>query len=368
MDLEAKFLNDIADELNITGKAREVFLVCFASRNQNLTESDIAKQIPWGISAITPPVQSMNPHLSKIYPLLEQQLNCPKFPQGNGQGNPWGDNGKLKHYSTWMWETKYAEYLADRPTIIESDSSNPFSDRVRIEDPTRFFGRTEFLRQLQEDLQKGMSLALVGETQIGKSSILQYLYRRGKHQWRGKASKFIYMDMQLIDRDEDFQSALCHHFGIETNCSMFQLDRELKRRGQKYILCLDEVEMLSHELFSFKVRANLCGLANGDSAPLILVTATRSPLSIIFPDRPTETSPLASLCQQRDVLSFTEQETIDFIHLRLEPTGVKFSDRDIEKLYQQTNGHPGQLQQAAADLFDLVASALPNQSTNPQAT
>jgi hypothetical protein len=239
---------------------------------------------------------------------------------------------------------------------------------VRIEDPARFFGREEFLRRLQEDLQKGMSLALVGETQIGKSSILQYLYRRGKHQWRGKPSKFVYMDMQLIDRDEDFQSALCHHFGIETNCSMFQLDRELKRRGQKYILCLDEVEMLSHEMFSFKVRSNLCGLANGDSTLLILVTATRSPLNIIFPDRPNETSPLASLCQHRDVLPFDKQEMIDFIHLRLEGTGVRFSDRDIAEIYQQTNGHPGQLQQAAADLFDRVASALPNRSTDSQAT
>jgi type II secretory pathway predicted ATPase ExeA len=168
------------------------------------------------------------------------------------------------------------------------------------------------------------------------------------------------MDMQLIDRDEDFQSALCHHFGIETDCSMFQLDRELKRRGQKYILCLDEVEMLSHEMFSFKVRSNLCGLANGDSTPLILVTVTRSPLNIIFPDRPNETSPLASLCQQRNVLPFDKQETIDFIHFRLEGTWVTFSDRDIAEIYQQTNGHPGQLQQAAADLFD--------RSTDSQAT
>jgi hypothetical protein len=361
MDLEAKFLNDIADKLNIKGKVREVFLACFASRNQNLSESEIAKQIPWGISAVTPPVGAMNPHLSKIYPLLEQQLNCPNFPQGSRPGNPRGDKGKLNHYSTWTWDIKYPEYLAtDRSTITESSSGNPFSDRVRIEDPARFFGRQEFLRRLQEDLQKGMSLALVGETQIGKSSILQYLYRRGQHEWRGKPSKFVYMDMQLINHDEDFQSALCDKFGIETACSMSQLDRELKRRGQKYILCLDELEMLSHNTFSFQVRSNLCGLANGDSAPLILVTATRSPLNVIFPDRPNETSPLASLCQQRDVLPFTEQETIDFIRLRLEPTGVEFSDRDIAELYQQTNGHPGKLQLAAADLFDL--------STNNQAT
>jgi hypothetical protein len=51
-------------------------------------------------------------------------------------------------------------------------------------------------------------------------------------------------------------------------------------------------------------------------------------------------------------LPFTKQETIDFIHLRLEPTGVKFGDRDIDEIYQQTKGHPGQVQRVAAELFD----------------
>jgi hypothetical protein len=357
MESEEKFLNKIAQEIGLRGKPLRVFEVCFSSHNKDRDDADLAGKI-WAPSEITTPEDSMRQHLTKIYGLLEQELGCPS--KGNGKGRLEGSERKLTHYYEWIWDTKYIEHLAtEESTITESSGGDPFSDRVRIEDPARFFGRTEFLRRLQEDLQKGMSLALVGETQIGKSSILQYLYRRGKHQWRGKASKFVYMDMQIINHEEDFQSALCDKFGIETACSMSQLDRELKRRGQKYILCLDELEMLSHDTFSFQVRSNLCGLANGDSAPLILVTATRSPLNILFPDRPNETSPLASLCQHRDVLSFTSQETIDFIRLRLEPTGVKFSDRDIADIYHQTNGHPGKLQQAAADLFDR---------SNPQAT
>jgi type II secretory pathway predicted ATPase ExeA len=367
MESEEDFLNKIAKSIGLKGKPLEVFRVCFSSHHKNLDDPTLASKI-WGSGEINEPVKTMLTHLTTIYRLVEQDLGCPAT--GNGkQGRSEGNSRKINHYYEWIWDVKYPEYLAaDRSTIAESSSGNPFSDRVRIEDPNRFFGRTEFLRRLQEDLQKGMSLALVGETKIGKSSILQYLYRRGKHQWRGKQSKFVYIDMQVINHDEDFQSELCHQFGIESACSMAQLDRELKRRGQKYILCLDELEMLSHDKFSFQVRSNLCGLANGDSTPLILVTATRSPLNVIFPDRPNETSPLASLCQQRNVLPFDKQETLDFIHMRLEGTGVTFSDRDIAELYQQTNGHPGQLQQAAADLFDRVASALPNRSTDSQAT
>lgn len=350
MHSEKQFLADIAQSLGVTNKPRQVLLVCFSQQHQDLDDIALANEI-WAPGEINEPVKTMLTHLTTIYRLLEQKLGCPAT--GNGKkGRSEGNSRKLTHYYEWIWDIKYPEYQADRSNITEPSIGNPFSDRVRIEDPYRFFGRVEFLRRRQEDLQKGMSLALVGETQIGKSSILQYLCSRGRHQWGGKPSKFVYMDMQLIDRDEDFQSALCHHFGIETNCNMFQLDRELKRRGQKYILCLDEVEMLSHEKFSFTVRANLRGLADGDSAPLILVTATRSPLNILFPDPSNQTSPLAGWCQHRDVLPFTEQETINFIHLRLERTGVRFRDRDIAELYHQTNGHPGQLQRAAAELFD----------------
>jgi type II secretory pathway predicted ATPase ExeA len=356
MDLQEEFLNSIIESIGLSGRPLEVFKVCFSAHNKELDDFTLANKI-WKSGEINEPVKTMLTHLTTIYQLL-QKIDCPATE--NGRGRSAGNSRKINHYYEWIWDVKYIEYLAARPTIPELDSGNPFSDRGRIEDPIRFFGRQESLRKWQEELQKGMSLALVGETQIGKSSILQYLYRRGNHQWRGKPSKFIYMDMQLINHDEDFQAALCDKFGIETACSMSQLDKELKRRGQKYILCLDELEMFTHNTFSCQVRANLCGLANGDSTPLILVTATRSPLNILFPERPTENSPLASLCQHRDVLPFTEQETINFIHLRLERTGVQFNDRDIIEIYQQTNGHPGQLQQAAADLFD--------RSSNTQAT
>ena len=347
---EEEFLNRIAKSIGLTGKPLQVFKVCFSSHNKELDDSTLATKI-WDSGEINEPVKTMLTHLTTIYRLLEQKLSCPTT--GNGKkGRLEGNSRKINHYYEWIWDVRYSEYLADRSTILESSSGNPFSDRGRIENPARFFGREQFLQRLKGDLERGTSIALVGEKGIGKSSILQYLRQQGQHQWRGKPSKFIYIDMQLINHDEDFQSALCARLCIEPPCSMTQFDRHLNRREQKYILCLDELEMLSHDNFSFQVRSNLRGLAEGDSQPLILVTASRSSLSTLFPDRPNETSPLADFCQQRDVLAFTEQETIDFIRLRLKPTEIRFSDRDIAELYQQTNGHPGQLQRAAADLFD----------------
>jgi AAA domain len=351
---EVEFLNGIATQLKLSGKVLEVFLVCFSPDNQSLEEEELAKKISWGINACTKPQDAMRPHLGNIYKRLAEDLNCPDFPHGNTPGRPKGNISKLQHYFNWIWETKYAEHLAAQPEARGEIDRHPFGDRGRIEDPDRLFGRQEFLRRLEEDLSHGTSISLVGETQIGKSSILRYLCQRGTHRWREKPSQFIYMDMQLIDRDEDFYAALCELLNIDPPCSTFQLERQLKQRRCKYILCVDEIEVLGGEKFSFNVRKNLRGLADGDDTPLILVTASRSPLSILFPDSPTQTSPLAGFCQQRDVKEFTQAETIDFIQYRLTETSVNFTDEQIAELYRQTNGHPAKLQRAAAELFDSI--------------
>jgi hypothetical protein len=40
-----------------------------------------------------------------------------------------------------------------------------------------------------------------------------------------------------------------------------------------------------------------------------------------------------------------------FIQTRLQPTGVQFADVEIENIWQQSQGHPAQVQQAAAELY-----------------
>jgi type II secretory pathway predicted ATPase ExeA len=231
---------------------------------------------------------------------------------------------------------------------------HPFSDRGRIEDPDRLFGREELIRGLQEELSKGSSISLVGDTRVGKSSILRYLYYRGEHEWWGVKSEFIYIDMQLINRDEEFYAALCAELEIEHPCEPLQLDTELRRRNRRYILLIDEIEALNSEKFSSDIRKNLRGWADGDYAPFILVIVSRSHLDIVFPSSTGEPSPLTGFCHHLDVLPFTEAETTAFIQHRLVGTGVNFTDEQIADLYQQTQGHPARLQQAATALYDAT--------------
>ena len=70
------------------------------------------------------------------------------------------------------------------------------------------------------------------------------------------------------------------------------------------MLCLDEMETMNCDGFTFKVRNFLRGLADGADRPFTLVTASRTPLATLFPDAPGMTSPLAGICHPLDVSRF----------------------------------------------------------------
>ncbi len=236
---------------------------------------------------------------------------------------------------------------------IKVKGSNPFGDKGRITNPQRFFDRQELLRQAFEELSRGVSLSLVGESQIGKSSILSQICDQAENRMQFKAEfqpKFVYLSLQSVDNEKDFYKALCDKLEIET-CRGYKLTRTL--RGKHYVLCLDEIEKMSWDGFTKNLRSQLRGLADGNDAPLTLAIASRSPLASLFPDSPELDSPLAGICRQLDVLPFDEEITRAFLLHRLQDTEIRFSEPEIIRLFVETKGHPARLQQLAADLYRL---------------
>ncbi len=229
---------------------------------------------------------------------------------------------------------------------------NPFGDVGRITDPARFFDREELLRQIFEELGKGVNISLVGDSQVGKSSLLAMVCAQGPERLGLSLEAFVYLNPELLKNDADFNAALCEALGL-VPCSGYQLARAL--RGQRYILCLDEAEVLAWKGFSVRVRAQLRGLADGRDAPLKLVIASRSPLSRLFPDSPEQASPLAGICHQMDVGPFRPDVARAFLAQRLRSTGVTFDEGGIGRLLAESNGHPAKLQRAAADLYRRLA-------------
>lgn len=230
--------------------------------------------------------------------------------------------------------------------LISGSQFNPFGITGRITKATDFFDREELLRLVFEELTKGCNLSLVGEPQIGKSSILWMVYLLGAERLKPSPDGIIYLDLQIIHDENAFFEELCYETGVPTERKN-SLVREL--RGRRYILCLDEMEVLTdEECFPPRVRSKLRGLSDGANAPFKLVTASRSPLAQLFPDSPKMRSPLD--IPPTNVLPFSPEVAENFLKHRLKGTGITFTSTEIDNLLEQTSCHPAKLQGAAAEL------------------
>lgn len=194
----------------------------------------------------------------------------------------------------------------------------------------------------------------MGESRIGKSSILQHICQLGPQRWlgRGPVPEFVYLSLQLVADENDFYESLCHELGIGV-CQYSKLTRAL--RGKRYVLCLDEMEKMAGDGFTRNLRGYLRGLADGGDTPLTLVIASRSPLEYLFPDSPELDSPLAGICRQLDVKPFTEVVMRDFLAHRLRNTGIAFSEVEIARLWSETQGHPALVQELAANRYNQLS-------------
>ncbi|MCP4347553.1 MAG: toll/interleukin-1 receptor domain-containing protein [Desulfobacterales bacterium] len=226
---------------------------------------------------------------------------------------------------------------------------NPFGDMGRIKDPGRFFDRDELLRQIFEELDKGSNVSLIGDSQIGKSSLLSMICVLGSDRMKHQPENIVYLNMAWVDDEDDFYETLCDELNV-TACRGGKLMRTLK--GKRYIVCIDEIGKMKWDRFTVYVHSHLRGLSDGSAAPLRLVIASRSPLDHFFPDSPYLTSPLASICLKLDVGPFAQDVACEFLIQRLYGTGIMFTEQEIDTLITKTGGHPAKLQRAAAELFD----------------
>jgi hypothetical protein len=258
--------------------------------------------------------------------------------------NEWGNQYQPDQSESYVRD-EIAEQVGER---ISGSEFNPFGITGRITKAADFFDREELLRLVFEELTKGCNLSLVGEPQIGKSSILWMVYQWGAERLKPPPDGIIYLDLQTIHDENAFFEELCYETGVPTERKN-SLAREL--RGRRYILCLDEMEVLTdEECFPPRVRSKLRGLSDGADAPFKLVTASRSSLAQLFPDSPKMRSPLD--IPPTNVLPFSREVAENFLKDRLNGTGITFTPAEIDDLLEQSGCYPAKLQRAAADLFN----------------
>jgi len=244
------------------------------------------------------------------------------------------------------------ELIASPPKPPAVYPPNPFTPLSgRITDPTCIFDRQHEVQQALDYLRSGSSVAFIGASGVGKSSLLTLLKERAETEL-GRTP--ILLDMQKLHSEDDYYQALCEEVGIATVKGGWQLERAL--RGRRLLLLLDEIEKMTWDGFSHNLRAELRGLAEGECAPFKLALVARSPLDRLFPDSDRNTSPLAGICQQIPVKTWDDATARAFIQQRLSGTPVRFSDDEIKHLVLSSNGLPLRLMQSAFNLYRTKTS------------
>ncbi|MCF3570123.1 ATP-binding protein [Planktothrix agardhii] len=225
-----------------------------------------------------------------------------------------------------------------------------------IEEPHLFFGRTQEIKRIFETLNSGSSVAIIGESQIGKSSLLMEIGRQAQTQLR-QPRKAIYINLLNIHDQEQFYEELCHHAGITTFTGIY-LKRNLK--DHRLLLILDEVEKMTWDGFTNYIHADLRGLAEGNNAVLKLVVAACTSLDQLFGSQGIKmTSPWWGVCTEYQLKRWDEQTSRDFIASRLnspllkpEHTTITFTEDEITELINKSEGHPQKLMALSYQTFN----------------
>ncbi|NEP61601.1 MAG: ATP-binding protein [Symploca sp. SIO2G7] len=274
-----------------------------------------------------------------------------------------------------LWQEQQS---AEQPSLLSVEQAsclsishdklitNPFLPLTGIvDDPELFFDRQPETREIFALFNSGSSVALIGERSIGKSSLLKAICREATTQLHSSRQP-IYLDLQPLENEDEFYTALCEEAGIP-QCRGYSLTRELRKH--RLLLAIDEVEKMTWDGFTREVRAQLRGLAEGINAPLRLILAARDPLDSLFQDSHNlgMTSPLSGICHQVDLGGWNEATIRDFIASRLkfprlkplaEP--VRFTEEEILHIIATSGGHPQKLMKLCYQNYHKQHSIIDN--------
>jgi predicted HTH domain antitoxin len=306
------FLKIVAVDHQLSSTETKSFLSSFLRDNLNKNDQERANFV-YGETETSK--QSYKKQMGGVYKKLEKSfpqiadLNNDKFPVVSGLLE--------QKYRTWEpINQDLAKPIINNNSTENNILSNPFipSNGV-IDDNKLFFGRTKEIKRIFEILNSGSSVAIIGERQIGKSSLLKEISRQAQTQLL-QPREPIYLNLQDIHDDDDFYQFLCDSVGIDF-CKGYRLSRNLQ--NHRLLLILDELEKMTWEGFTNNIRGQLRGLAEGSNAPLRLVVAGCTSLDQIFPDSQDigMTSPFTGICIEYNLNRWDEQTIRNFIKSRL---------------------------------------------------
>lgn len=238
------------------------------------------------------------------------------------------------------------ETVDDYKHDVTLSLANPFIPRNgMIDNPQQFFGRSREIRNIFETLNSGSSVAVIGQSAIGKSSLLMEICRQAPNKLTTPRQP-IYLELNGCMDENQVYSRLANKIGIEIS----NRDLYSALQNHKLLLALDNVECQG---FTRSVRDCLRSLAEGSQSPLKLVISATKSLEELFNDsQDGGTSPLAGICQSEVLKPWNEAIIRKFIDSRLKSpwltpvtNPVIFTEEEIARLIAESGGNPQKLMQ-----------------------
>jgi hypothetical protein len=249
---------------------------------------------------------------------------------------------------------------------------NPFTYGNPISDPRRFFGRAREVEQIFGRLrnEEFESSSLVGDRRIGKTSLLNYLTDpsvRAAHGLGPEDYIFVYVDLEMVDetmgREQLWRRLLmlmrrhCVDPGVtellaalerDERLDTFALDelfQQVDDGGQHVIFLLDEFEHVTTNAnfgpdFYYGLRSLIL------HHQVALVTSSRLELIELCHSYAIKSSPFFNIFANINLRPFSQEDARHLVSQSLNGTGVEFSDREMQQVFDLAGLHPYFLQAA----------------------
>jgi hypothetical protein len=239
---------------------------------------------------------------------------------------------------------------------------NPYTKRSAILSPADFYGRERELSEIYSRVMDGMSVSLVGERRIGKSSILSAL--RFEEMRRAfdvpDEVAFVHIDMQYISdcTEEVFLDYLLAQIAEELSIevppprrhNLRTLARKLRSLNRRLVVVIDEFDVLVEnqaippDLFAF-----LRALSSENELPYVIASREGS-IDQLARD-PAPGSAFLNIFSTVYVGPMPQDEAEELVTAPASNVGLPFNEREVQTIFRLAGRYPLFLQIACYLIF-----------------
>jgi hypothetical protein len=214
---------------------------------------------------------------------------------------------------------------------------NPFTERGRITDPSRFAGRWSELSLLFERLETGRPVLVAGSPGIGKSSLLTHLTQAAAINLEMSDLRAYYLDLRRAESADEIYRTVALALG-QPGDTLAVLELALLEARAPVLLCLDNAEGPLAEGWGVALLEALARVARGAALYLVVATEGTPPLL----SEPFAIIRLGALAQ-------TEVRLL--VQAYLDDNHITFTPAELRQLIELSAAHPAYVQRAAYHLY-----------------